>query len=292
MQWIGYFFLRLIAELFRLVPFRLLYLLSDAFAFIMHKVVGYRKGVMRDNLRRAFPDKPEPEIEAIMRLAYRNLTDVTLETIKGFTASLPDINRRCVVRNPEVINQFLDRGQSIILAGSHYNNWEWTGLSMPPVLHGTVITAYKPISNKLVDRYYNSRRERTGMQMVSMDDTYASMRKFKDQKAVFILLGDQSPSSRKSAHWIQFLGVETAFLPGTDFLARRFGFPVVYYHIERVRRGFYEVTYLPVWPDPGNAGDMDITRACAATLEKAIRNAPASWLWSHKRWKMKKEAAS
>lgn len=288
MHWIGYFSLRLIAELFRLVPFRVLYLLSDVFAFTMYRIIGYRKGVMRDNLRRAFPDKSDAEIESIVRSAYRNLTDVMLETIKGFTAPLQEINKRCIVLNPELINQYLDAGQSVILAGSHYNNWEWTGLTMPPVLHGTVITAYKPISNPLVDRYTNRGRERTGMQMVSMDDTYSAMRKHKDQKAVFILLSDQSPSSRKSAHWIQFLGVDTAFLPGTDFLARRFNFPVIYYHVHRIRRGFYEVTYLPVWPDPATAADMSISKAYAELLEKAIHEEPANWLWSHKRWKMQK----
>jgi KDO2-lipid IV(A) lauroyltransferase len=288
MQWLAYLFLRLIAELFRFVPFPLLYLLSDGFAFFLYRIIGYRAQVMRDNLQRAFPQINAAEIERILRDSYRNLTDVTLETIKSFTTPVEEIARRCVVRNPEVVNQFLDQGRPVILAGSHYHNWEWTGLSMPPVLHGTVVTAFKPLSNRLLDRYYNRCRMRTGMHMVSMDETYAAMRKYQREQAVFILLGDQSPSSRKSAHWIPFLGVETAFLPGTDFLARRFGFPVVYYHIERYRRGFYAVHYLPVWPDPATAGEQDITKACARMLEEAILQAPAGWLWSHKRWKMTK----
>jgi len=288
MQWLAYLFLRLIAELFRFVPFPLLYLLSDGFAFFLYRIIGYRVQVMRDNLQRAFPQKNAAEIERILRDSYRNLTDVTLETIKSFTTPVEEIARRCTVRNPEVVNQFLDQGRPVILAGSHYHNWEWTGLSMPPVLHGTVVTAFKPLSNRLLDRYYNRCRMRTGMHMVSMDETYAAMRKYQREQAVFILLGDQSPSSRKSAHWISFLGVETAFLPGTDFLARRFGFPVVYYHIERYRRGFYAVHYLPVWPDPATAGEQDITKACARMLEEAILQAPAGWLWSHKRWKMTK----
>jgi len=288
-NWVGYFFLRIFIELFRLLPFRVVYIIADGLAFLLFKIIGYRKKVVFDNLRRAFPEKSEAELEHVARLSYRNLADTTLETIKYFTASVPAIKRRCAVLNPEVVNQYLDRGQPVILTGSHYNNWEITGITMPPTFHGTTVTAYKPLTNKLIDRYLNRSRSRTGMEMVSMEDTFKEMRRRVGQPAVFILLADQSPSSRKSAHWVDFLGQPTASLPGADVLARKFNYPVLYYHVQRVRRGYYEVSFDEICPNPSAAAEMDITRNYARRLETEIKKQPENWLWSHKRWKIRQE---
>lgn len=276
-------------NLFRLVPFRVLYILSDMMAFFLYRVIGYRKDVIRQNLKRAFPEKSPEEILSLTREVYRNLTDVTLETIKSFSTPTDEICRRAICRNVALVNQYLDQGKSVILTGSHLCNWEYTGMSMPPLFHGATITAYKPLSNKKMDVYLNRARSRTGMEMVSMDDVFKTIRKRAEgpTPAVFILLADQSPSSRKSAHWVDFLGQDTASLPGADVLGRKFGLPVLYYRVIRTaRRGYYEVEFAELCADPATAQEMDITRAYAQRLEADIREYPGHWLWSHKRWKM------
>ena len=284
---IGYFFLRLFIELFRLVPFRLLYVISDGLAFLLYRILGYRKRVVLDNLRRSFPEKNDAEIGRLARLSYRNLADITLESLKYFTASVPAMQRRCPVLNPEVVNRYLDRNQPVILTGSHYNNWEITGIAMPPTFHGTTITAFKPLSNKHIDGYLNRARSRTGMEMVSMEEMFKVMRRRASEPVIWILLADQSPSSRKSAHWVTFLGQDTAALPGADVLARKFNFPVLYYHVRRVKRGYYEVSFSDLCPEPSAMPEMEITRIYNRTLEDRIREQPENWLWSHKRWKIR-----
>ncbi len=280
--------LRLVAGAFRFVPFRVVYVLSDGLAFFLYRILGYRKKVVFDNLRRSFPEKNDAELTEIARRFYQNLTDITLESIKLFTISLAEATRRAPPRNPELLNKYLDQGQPVILCGSHYNNWEITGLSMPLAFNGTTITAFKPLTNKILDRYLNANRSRATMEMVAMNDLFSTMRKRGKEPVVFILLSDQSPSSPKSAHWVPFLGQETASLPGADVLARKFNFPVLYYDTQRLRRGFYEVHFSELWPDPTTAQEGDISRAYARQLEQIIRHDPANWLWSHKRWKIKK----
>jgi len=276
-------------QLFRFIPFPVLYGLSDALAFFLYRIIGYRRTVIFDNLKRAFPEKSEVEIRNIARATYRNLTDVTLETLKSFTAPYAEIERRAICLNPEVVNQFLDRGQSVILSGSHMGNWEYSGLTMAPNFHGATVTAYKPLTNKKMDAYLNLARSRTGMEMVAMDEVFGAIRKRAADPTVFLLLADQSPSSRKSAHWVNFLGQETASLPGADVLSRKFGLPVLYYRVGRTsRRGFYEIEFSEICIDPSIAAEMDITRAFARHLEADIREQPEQWLWSHKRWKMQR----
>lgn len=276
-------------QFFRLIPFSLLYGLSDALSFFLYRIIGYRRTVIFDNLNRAFPEKSEAEIRKIARSTYQNLTDVTLETLKSFTAPYAEIERRAICINPEVVNQFLDRGQSVILSGSHLGNWEYSGLTMAPHFHGATVTAYKPLTNKKMDAYLNIARSRTGMEMVAMDEVFKTIRKRAADPTVFVLLADQSPSSRKSAHWVDFLGQDTASLPGVDVLSRKFDLPVLYYRVGRTRRrGFYEIEFSEICIDPSAAAEMDITRAFARHLEADIREQPEQWLWSHKRWKMQR----
>ncbi len=286
---VGYFFLRIFVELFRLIPFSVLYVLSDGMAFLLYRVIGYRKAVVYSNLRRAFPEKDDQELQRISRLFYQSLTDVTLETFKSFTTSAAEIERRCPCRNPEIPNQYLDRGQPIILTGSHLGNWEYSGLSLPPALHGPTITAYKALKNKSLESYLNNRRSRTGMTLIGMDEVFKVMRQRNGEPAVYILLADQSPSNRKSAHWVPFFGQDTATLPGADVLARKFNYPVVHYVITRIRRGFYEIHFKDLSPESATAAEMDITKAFSRQLEQEITAHPEQWLWSHKRWKITRE---
>ncbi len=276
-------------QFFRIVPFSALYGLSNALAFFLFKIIGYRRKVIFENLKRAFPEKSEAEIQQIARATYRNLTDVTLETLKSFTTPYAEIERRSPCLNPEMVNQYLDRGQSVILMGSHLGNWEYSGLTMAPQFHGATLTAYKPMSNKGMDAYINRSRTRMGMELVAMDEVFKAIRRLSANPTAFVLLSDQSPSSRKSAHWVDFLGQDTASLPGADVLGRKFGLPVLYYRVGRTeRRGFYEIEFTELCSDPSAAGKMDITRAFARRLEADIREQPEQWLWSHKRWKMKR----
>ncbi len=193
-----------------------------------------------------------------------------------------------VCRNPDLVNQYLRVGKSVILSGSHQNNWEWLGYSMPSDFIGPTIGSYKPMTNKIIDAFVSKRRSKGGLILTSMDDTFATMRKNRMHPSVYLLISDQSPSSRKSAHWLPFFGIETAFTPGMGFLARRMDLPVVHCHINRLRRGFYEIVFTEICINPADMEPENITAMYASLLEQQIREQPASWLWSHKRWKFDK----
>lgn len=285
MKRLSYFFLRAVAELFRFVPFAVLHGLADAMTFALERVLGYRRAVLRENLQRAFSGISEKELQNITHGAYRNLADITLETLKAFTLPLAALNRRCTYENIGLVNSYLQRGQSVIICGAHINSWEWPCMNVPPLLRGDAVCVYKPLTNPFADRYINAKRAKGGMIMTAMDDIYGVMRRQQGRPTSYYFVSDQSPSSRKSAHWVEFLGRETAFMPGLDFLARRFRFPVIYFQIERRRRGVYHITFTELCTDPGSAAEQSITRAYAAAVEADIRRQPQNWLWTHKRWK-------
>ena len=107
-----------------LLPYPILYFISDIIYLILYKFIGYRKNIVLTNLKNSFPNKEQEELLEIMSNFYRHLSDVIVESLKGFTISEKELRRRLVIKNPELSNKFANKGQSIIFVGGHYNNWE------------------------------------------------------------------------------------------------------------------------------------------------------------------------
>lgn len=273
-------------DLFRFVPFSVLYRLSDFVAWVLYRVVGYRRKVVMDNLRRCFPEWSDAERERVARMSYRNLADIMLESLKGTTAPLDEINRRYQYTNCEIINQVLQQGRSVILLGGHYNNWEWGVLTIAGGFSGYTIGVYKPLSNPMTDRWFFRTRSRDGkMILKSMKDTWRAVEEYSGKPTVYCLVADQSPSNVKTAIWTNFFQQDTACLPGGETIARERDMAVFMYEIDRIDRGRYTLTYKEVALDARSLPPGEVTQRFMSMMEAQIRRDPANWLWSHKRWK-------
>ena len=84
---------------------------------------------------------------------------------------------------------------------------------------------------------------------------------------------------------MKFLNQDTACMKGPEFFARRYRMPVVYFDVQRVKKGYYKVTLSVLESDPINTGSGEITENYMQTLEKLIIDKPQDYLWSHRRWK-------
>ena len=195
-----------------LIPFFILYPLSDLLSFVLYRIVGYRKSVVRDNLAQCFPQHDKKSLRRLERLSYKNLSDVLLEGIKGFTMTRGQILKRHRVLNPELIEPYKAAGKSIIAVPAHYGNWEWGALSASLYLKDyTIIAFYKPLKNPYADRFMRQSRSRTGTVLASIYKTTATFESFQNQKTFYIMAADQSPSNAKNAVWVDFLGKENSF---------------------------------------------------------------------------------
>ena len=270
-----------------LLPYPLLYLLSDFVYFVMYRMVGYRKEVVFTNLKNSFPNKSEQELKKIMSNFYHHLCDIIMESIKGFTISENQLRKRLIIKNPEFSNYFADKGQSIIFVGGHYNNWEICAQAFALYSNHKCIGIYKPLSNTFInDKIYTS-RSRYGMNLVSMKQTKKSFEEGSETKAI-VFGSDQNPANPKRAHWVQFLNQDTGVLFGVEKYAKEYDWPVVFVSISKVKRGYYEVEYSLVTDKPKEEPHGKITEDFTERLEQDIINQPQYWLWSHKRWKHKR----
>jgi len=268
-----------------ILPFRIMYLLSDLMYFIFYYFIGYRRKVVQSNLRNSFPEKSLKEIQVLTKRFYHHLCDISLESIKGFSMSPEEIIKRHHILNPELADYFFDKGTSVITVPGHYNNWEWGSLSPGLQIKYPIVGFYKPMSNKRTDEFGKKHRARFGTLLKSIRNTADTFEELIDTPTVYIMAADQSPSNLRDCYWINFLHQETAWLHGPEKYARKYNLPVVYVDIQKIKRGFYSLNLVIITENPSSLSDGEITRLYAKHLEKSILSEPAYWLWSHKRWK-------
>jgi len=266
------------------MPFWVLYRLSDLLYLLLYRLIGYRRKVVRKNLVNAFPQKTAAERLAIEKEFYQSLFDILLESIKGFSMSKESLlqRQRLIGNLPQ---EMLDKHQSIIIAGGHYGNWEWGGISASFHVNSDVVILYSPLKNKYIDQYLKNSRESHQAYFTPSHLAPRAFKQYKKDKAAFVLIADQSPSNPKRAHWVEFLHQQTAFLRGPASFARQYKLPLLYIEIVRVKRGYYEMRLNIITENPQQLSDQEITERYAQKLEESICNNPAMWLWSHRRWK-------
>jgi Kdo2-lipid IVA lauroyltransferase/acyltransferase len=271
-----------------LLPFPLIYGFSNLIRYLIYKILGYRKDVVKKNLEGSFPDISEKELKRLIRLFYKNLTEILLEGIKAFTMSRKQILKRHRIINPEVLEQFFSSGQSVIGVTGHYTNWEWGSLSAGLQTRFKVVAFYKPLSNKYIDRFVFWNRSRFGTTLAPIKETSLTFEKYKDTKTIYLMAADQGmPAEFKNkAYWIQFLNRETAFLHGLEKHARKNNLPVIYTDVQRVKRGYYTIELSVLTKTPLELEEGSLTEIYARKLESVILKKPENWLWSHRRWKL------
>jgi KDO2-lipid IV(A) lauroyltransferase len=209
-----------------------------------------------------------------------------MEGIKAFTMTRRQVRERHHILNPEILDPYFEAGQAIIVVTGHYGNWEWGALSPTLQTRFHNIAFYKPLKNKWMDKMVNRNRSRWGTTLAPIRQTTKIFETYKGQAVLYLMAADQSPSNRERAYWVNFMGRDTAFLHGPEKHARINNYPAVFVAIRRVKRGFYELELISLVEDPPKLRDGEITRLFAEKLESLIREDPANWLWSHRRWKL------
>lgn len=285
MRKLGNYFALGFLWLFSLQPFCVLYLYSDLLYHFI-RLIGYRRAVINENLRYAFPDKSKEELREIRLKFYRGFCDVLIETIKIQSMSEKQMRKRMVFTNMEYINQKANERKDVVAIMGHYGCWEW----IPSVaLHSSHVACatYRPLKNVQFDKYMLKLRGRWGSLNFTMRNTMRELIKVKRENKNFLigLIADQSPDRNKIQYWTSFLNQNTAVLLGPEKMAKAFKAPVVFMKMSRVKRGYYQVDIIPLVEDAASTSEYEITELHLKCLENIIRERPEDWLWSHKRWK-------
>lgn len=270
-------------------PSWILYRISDFLFFILYYIVGYRKKVVYDNLKNSFPEKLEKEVKVIEKEYFKYLCDLILESLKTITMSEKYVHKHLKFHDVELINAMYDKGQSFVVVMGHFGNWEIAGPCFSLNCKHQLNVVYKPLANTYFEGLFSKVRTKFSTKIIPMKNTLrvmAANRKMIDATA---LIADQTPGNLKDGFWIDFLNQETIVFTGPEKIAKMFNYPVVYMHVDRVKRGYYEITPTVLFKNPKETDEGEITIGFNKKLEEEIIKKPETWLWSHKRWKHKRK---
>ncbi len=275
-----------------LLPLFVMYGIGDFLYLLVYHLFGYRKKVVRRNLRNSFPDWNDKTLRHTEKLYYHHLCQLLVEGVKMLSMSRKNVMRRYRCTNPEILQPYFEREQSVILMSAHYNDWEWMVLSLDMQLPHHGIGVGKANTNKSFEHIINRFRTRYGTEVVFADHVRERMKNYHEQGRVcaYMMLSDQTPASANRAYLLpHFLHQPTDMIYGSEYFAKKYGFPVLYYNVKRIRRGYYEWTIEKITDHPETEPYGFIIETYAAKLQRDIEAGPASWLWSHKRWKHKEQ---
>jgi KDO2-lipid IV(A) lauroyltransferase len=279
LSYILFFFLLLIS----ILPFPVLYILSDILFFILFYVLGYRKKVVLKNLEGSLA--PDADLRKVSRKFYRFLADTVVESVKFLTISKKGLLKRIQCDNPEIMEAYAKENRSVIFMSGHYGNWELLIYSMNLLFPHKAIGVGKPLTNVVLNKLINDRRSKTGMKIINAKNIKEEFNKDKDTLTASLFLSDQYPGGVNKGFPAIFLNKETEFMYGAEKYAIDYNFPSVYADVERIRRGHYKIHLVKLADNPANAAYGDIMKQYISLIEKTILRAPEFWLWSHKRWK-------
>lgn len=271
-----------------ILPFRLLYFLSDCNYFLLYYIIGYRKKTVRSNLALVFPDKPLKERREIEKKFFKHLCDITLESIKSMTISEEELKKRYVFTNVEEIHKVEAQNKSIILMCAHYASWEWVFILERYINHKGY-AVYKRLANKYFDALVKRIRAKYNTQLVTTKETVEMLMKAKKEGQLTIngFLSDQSPKYQKAFYWQNFMGIHVPVHTGAEMIAKKLDMAVVFFAVKKIKRGYYETSFQTLTTSPKDYKDYEITDLFLTLVEKQIKEEPAYYLWSHKRWKHK-----
>lgn len=272
-----------------ILPFKILYFLSDCVYVLMYYVFGYRKKTVRSNLKMALPHLTDGERLIIEKKSFHYLCDTFLEMIKTMTISKSEMSKRYIVTNLDYYLELEKKGKSIALMTAHYASYEWA-ISMNHYIKFQGVGIYKKISNPYFDKLVRDIRSKFKATLITTKETklFMEQRHIDKRLCLYGFASDQTPRRADNNHWYTFLGIETPIHIGAELFAKKFEMNVAFLASKRTKRGYYEATIELLSDDVLSQPNYVISELFIKKVEQQIYDAPEFYLWSHKRFKHKK----
>lgn len=281
----------LIIKPLSLLSFRMLYLISDLLYIICYYLLSYRKSIVLSNINASFQKKNKTEIKQISKMFYHFFCDFIVESIKCFSISEKQALEHCKIKNPEILDDLYKKNKSIVMASGHYNNWEMAAACLNLTLKYQTAALYKPLSNTFFNKKFIESRSKFGVELIPKSIAKDYFKNNADRNLIVGFGSDQCPKkSKNNLFWAHFLNQDTAIMFGTEKYAVEFDYAVIFMNLTRIKRGYYEIEFEIIEENPQTTTYGEISKKHTQLLEKQIKRDPAYWLWTHKRWKLKRDS--
>jgi KDO2-lipid IV(A) lauroyltransferase len=240
----------------------------------------------RDNLRAAFPDKSDDEIEAIVVEMWDNLGRTVAEYAHHDKMIAKGPDSRIEIVNLDILERPAVKGKGIQFVSGHFANWE-TMLHAARQYGYDGGYVYRPVNNPYIDRYMVRQRTTYGPREPISKGAQGVRRIFtllRSGSAIFMLVDQKTNEGLPVA----FFGRDAMTTPTASALALKLGAVMLPVTNERMGGARFRMTiHEPLTVEPSGDHDRDVlalTTKMNAALEAVIRKRPSQWLWIHRRW--------
>ncbi|MCG2793172.1 MAG: lysophospholipid acyltransferase family protein [Weeksellaceae bacterium] len=254
--------------------------------FLNYYIIGYRRAVVFENLKNAFPDKSDREIRLISRKFFSNFCDYLAEMLKAFTISETESRVRMQHLNRDVFAEAKAEGINVIMLSGHVFNWEWFNALATIIPQQHCHPVYRRMSSKFWEEKIKTIRNKFNNKSIEAGDVIKHIfRNPNDGDSAYMFVADQTPHVSNVNFGLMFLNQKTPAFIGYDKLSTRMDLAFVYCEMKKVKRGFYQANYHRIYPDGDKFEEHEVVKKFHHLLENTINRRPDNWLWSHRRWK-------
>jgi KDO2-lipid IV(A) lauroyltransferase len=247
----------------------------------------------RANLRAAYPDKSDDEIEAIVREMWDSLGRTIAEYAHLGKFSVRGDHPRIEVTGTQYAEDAIAAGKGVIFVSGHFANWEMLPLTAAQLGYESG-AVYRPVNNPYVDRWMVNQRIANGPKELIAKGAQGTRRIFTFLRGgkFILVLADQKTNEGVPAPFFGRIAMTT---PAPAALALKLGSVILVASNERIGGGarFRMTVHKPIEFTP--SGDyerdvLDLTIRINEVLEDCVRYRPSQWLWIHRRWPKDGEA--
>ncbi|MCX6231522.1 MAG: lysophospholipid acyltransferase family protein [Bacteroidetes bacterium] len=288
MKRLGFIFFLIFERLLAVLPFAVLYKIADFVYFLLYYVIKYRKDVIYTNLKNAFPLKSEAEIDQLRKKYTKIMADLIIESLKAPYLSKKSILSRFTFNNIDILDHLYCKNKSLFVVCGHTGSWELAGMIFPLITKYKIYGIYQPQSNPYFDKHIKKIRSTFGLYPVTSQQAYKTFIREKENLILSIIVADQAPPKNGDHYWTNFLNQETAFFTGLEKMSKSLDYAVVFLSIIRTDRGKYSLDFELLTETPKLTTYGEISEMYVRSLENLINQYPENWLWSHRRWKHKR----
>jgi len=281
----AYWLLLLAGKAAALLPAGPVRRLGEMLGAAAYRLDRRHRRVALDNLRRAFPEKPEAELRVLARRSFVLLGRNLAELLRMPAFLGPGWENSFAVEGKEHLLEALDRGKGIIFVLAHFGNWEYLAL-MPRLLSFRGGAVVQKIKNPAIDGLLRDMREAAGLDLFSKREVAGQIADYLARNGAVAILADQR--ARRMAVEVEFFRRPAPTTAAPAVLALRTSAALIPVFIYPAERGKYRVVFEPEIAIPRGThfkkAVREITAGFTAVFERRVRENPELWFWVHRRW--------
>ncbi len=282
--WLGVGGLWLAAQL----PWPLQRMLGSVLGRVLHLVLRARRRVVETNLALCFPEHDPAWRAALARENFRALGIGLFEFARAWWGSIAPMRRQVRLSGIEHLRRAQAGGRGVILISGHFMTLEICGRLLCDEV--PLAGMYRPHDTAAMEWAVKRGRLRYASAMFGRDELRPALRHLKQGGALWF--APDQDTLRGDSVFVPFFGEPASSLTSTHQLARLSGAAVLAFFHRRETDGSYRLEVKPPFEDfPGTDAAADTARVMAA-IEAMAREAPAQYLWLHKRFKRRPEGAA